>query len=666
MQRCLHLELIFFHERAYNLKISLIAILLLPLINLAGEVCANEIRTAYALEEEIQEGPPPLKKKRPYDTSDEAIMKRLQLFYSPEQLEILTPTRSPKSITQTAENITVITAREIESIGARTLEEALNYVPGIGLSNFSGPGQGAVPSIQGSDQRHVRVLIDGVTMNFMDSNTIELGSIPVRHIEKIEIIRGPASSSWGSSLGGVINIITKPPQGPGHLNGTLSGSYGEEKTGDFWVELSGENEKAGYYLFAEKLRSDGIIRRKGVDIENFYTRIKWEATEKTSLDFIFNYNKGERGRGEFTDVDFSLNDEFEKLYTVLNLNRGLCEGAALSLSFRAFQNDSYSFFHTLSTGEDFLKPVFKETSYGGSAKITYGTERHSFVIGTDADFGEVESSFYSNKKEEQNMWAAYFNDTISIDRWTFTPGIRYEYSNTGGGFFSPGIGAIREVNGDSLVRAYISRGFGSPPLTNSAETEGIQSNPDLSAETVWSFQAGMETTYFKHFWLKVGLFRHDVRNLIEFSGSTLTGKYINRGKVRRQGVEAEVKTIPFYNTVLFSGFTYTDARDLKTDEALNDRARYSGNIGAEYNDKESLGGTLKGHYIWWPEKGPTKNGKFDDFVWDLFVTKKAYSDKKIEMEFFLNARNIFDTPQYLYEAQKNPRRWIEGGVRVRF
>ncbi len=72
-----------------------------------------------------------------------------------------------------------------------------------------GLGNLTSPSIQGSFYNHVVVFIDGISITAPSENSTSTGEFPVQFIERIEIIKGPASSTWGSSLGGVINVITK-------------------------------------------------------------------------------------------------------------------------------------------------------------------------------------------------------------------------------------------------------------------------------------------------------------------------------------------------------------------------------------------------------------------------------------------------------------------------
>jgi len=122
---------------------------------------------------------------------------------------VISATRSLKSISRVAENVTVITVEDIELMNAHTLADVLYTVTGVQVGFDGGPGTIAWALIQGSDFTHVTVLIDGISINNLSDNVADISSIPSQIIQKIEVIKGPASSAWGSSLGGVVNVITK-------------------------------------------------------------------------------------------------------------------------------------------------------------------------------------------------------------------------------------------------------------------------------------------------------------------------------------------------------------------------------------------------------------------------------------------------------------------------
>src|SRR5512147_749875 len=123
----------------------------------------------------------------------------LSMYFTDEELEVVSATRSLTSISRVAENITVITASDIELMNAHTVAEVLNTVTGFGVELSGGPGLISAGFIQGSESRHVTVMIDGVVLNFLGSNQADLGMIPVKNLRKIELVKGPASSAWGSA-----------------------------------------------------------------------------------------------------------------------------------------------------------------------------------------------------------------------------------------------------------------------------------------------------------------------------------------------------------------------------------------------------------------------------------------------------------------------------------
>ena len=135
--------------------------------------------------------------------------------------------KAARPASQIAENVTVITTDEIRNLHAHTLDEVMQTVPGFQFFQMRTPGTPAVYSLAGSTSRHVQVLLDGVPQNLLGADeTAELGMLPVQRIERIEIIKGAASVSWGSALGGAINVITREPDHERKISGTAAASAG--------------------------------------------------------------------------------------------------------------------------------------------------------------------------------------------------------------------------------------------------------------------------------------------------------------------------------------------------------------------------------------------------------------------------------------------------------
>jgi vitamin B12 transporter len=596
----------------------------------------------------------------------EEEMKILQMFYKEKEL-VVTPTRYPKPISQVAENITIVTSQEIEEMNAHTLTDVLNTIPGIQIDIRGGPGSAATAHIQGSEFRHVLVMIDGVTLNNLSDNFADISAIPVQNIERIEIIKGPASSSWGSSLGGIINIITKSPVDSTKIGGTLSASYGERNTGDYRAEASGKVGNFGYYVYGGNLISDGFRPNTHLYENNFYTKLQWDITEKTSLLFTFGYNKGNRGLGEDPEFDILFRNNFEYLFSTLSLDYSMTDKADFNLSLRTSRQNAEYFLNQLSTGAELAMNTFYDKGNGGSAKLTYGYGVHNVVLGADFDHGELESNIITGGKQDLEKWAVFANDTIVVNKFSFTPGIRYDHTNTSGDFLSPSLGVTYKLTERTIFRADVARGFSIPPLSFTFGT-GFFSMPnaDLKVEKVWSYQAGIESTDLKYLWVKTTLFRHDIGDAI-FDEQLPDGSFkaVNKGRQRRQGIEIELKTAPLYDTSFFAGFAYVDAKDRDTGEKIPDIPGYTYDIGIQYNNNKSLMASIRGHYIWWNAES-SFNGKYNAFIWDINLLKRVYRSDKRAVEIFLTAHNIFNGSQYLQEPFKNPRRWIEGGLRIKF
>jgi vitamin B12 transporter len=123
---------------------------------------------------------------------------------------VVSATRAPTPMQDVAANITVVDKEAIEKMPAATVAEVLQYVPGVSVEFEGNIGSRATIRIQGSETRQVAVYMDGVPLNQLANPSTDLNYVPVDIIERIEVYKGAASSAWGSSLGGVINIIKCP------------------------------------------------------------------------------------------------------------------------------------------------------------------------------------------------------------------------------------------------------------------------------------------------------------------------------------------------------------------------------------------------------------------------------------------------------------------------
>jgi vitamin B12 transporter len=218
-----------------------------------------------------------------------------------------------------------------------------------------------------------------------------------------------------------------------------------------------------------------------------------------------------------------------------------------------------------------------------------------------------------------------------------------------------------------LLRADAARGFNVPPLYYTYGNGGsIPGNPNLKVEDVTSYQAGIETTVIPFTNLKVMLFHHVVSNAIALEAVTsTTGVLVNRDKDRHQGVESEISTTPIYNISLTAGASFIGSRNISTDSIILNTPTYTYDFGLKYNDADSLKALLKGHYIWFNDQD-LAGGKYNALIVDANISKVLAKSNGVVWETFLAINNIFNGDQYSIGSYKNPRRWVEGGVRMSF
>jgi vitamin B12 transporter len=157
-----------------------------------------------------------------------------------DQLEkpvIVTATRTPQTVDATLASVTVITRNDIERQQARSIQDLLRGVPGVSIANSGGAGKNTAVFMRGTESSHVLVMIDNIKVGSATSGTTAFENLPIDQIDRIEIVRGPRSSLYGSeAIGGVIHIFTRKGDTSGGFKpsfnfgggsfGTLEGSVG--------------------------------------------------------------------------------------------------------------------------------------------------------------------------------------------------------------------------------------------------------------------------------------------------------------------------------------------------------------------------------------------------------------------------------------------------------
>jgi vitamin B12 transporter len=591
-------------------------------------------------------------------------------------IEVVSATRNLIPLRETAENITVITAKDIEFMNAHTLAEVLNSVTGVQIE-WQGAQIGALalPIIQGSEFYHVTVLVDGVPINNLNSESPELfGTLPVQIIDRIEIIKGPASSTWGSALGGVINIITKSGVGADKFQGTLSTSYGEENTGDYRAEIYGAKDKFSYYLFAGNLQTSGFQPNYAAHTDRVFAKLNYNFSPDTQIKFSIYQDIGRAGEGDEpsppANPTTSLDVRGEHTMGNLSFQSKITSDIKVNLSLWTLEQKFNLYENQIRPGSEVFFDPNHEITNGASAQLVWipGSGAHTIVVGTDYSRGIDMNPYLVNSKQELTKYAGFVSDTILCGDFSVTPGFRYDSTDRFGDMASPTIGITYKLTDNTLLRATAARGFNVPSLGEVFYSgSGFIPNQSLTVEKVWSYQAGVETTALQYVWLKAGVFRYDISDALEQislpDGNLTTG---NVGKVRRQGIEAEIKTVPVCNTSLFAGAEFIGARDLVAQTPLiGDIPSFAYNVGIKYDDKSSFKAILQGNYTWWDE--PASNGAiYNAMIFDLSATKTVYKHNSNSVDLFVSAHNIFDGTQEQGNYYPNAGRWFEGGVRYKF
>ncbi|MFQ5604742.1 MAG: TonB-dependent receptor domain-containing protein [bacterium] len=521
---------------------------------------------------------------------------------------VVTASRKSKSLSETPNSVSVISALDIRKRNSVDIRDALKYAPGVSFVGDRVNIRGTTGYSRGAGSR-VLLLTDGVPTMPGDSGDIKWDVVPYMVVEKVEVVKGAASALYGSSaIGGVLNILTKEPASKSELSVRLSGGFYDHPVFSEWDwtdKVLYTNQQDVYY--SNSAGNLGYIlsvgRRESRGYKENTQFLKWNVFGKTK--YTFNSNNHVTFTGSYASDDHGeviLSQKYlGRLEQPFRVPEGDSENTILST--KLYLNSTYSqlihqnfthkfrasyfrnrFDNDFSDNQDFSKAQRFRGEYQADVQASI---HHALTIGLEGNFDKVQGSFFGN--HEAFILASYLQDEIKIsDRFSINTGIRVDFSKIIDSRteyqVSPKFGLIYNFGRSASLKGSVGKGFRAPSIaelfTNST-TSGFQvvPNPNLKAEDSWSAEVGLSTSLWNHVLFNVAVYQERYFDFInpgfEFIDLKPVIKFNNVQDARIRGIETNVTSGWFrnrLNTVV--SYVYVDPRDLQTDKLLTYRPQH--------------------------------------------------------------------------------------------
>lgn len=572
---------------------------------------------------------------------------------------LTTPTRTGTPLGQIGSSVSVVTAEQIAQRQITTLTDALRELPGVEVVQSGGYGGNTAVFIRGANSEQTKVLLDGIWMNDPSSpgRGFDFSQMSIDNIERIEVIRGPQSSLYGSdAIGGVVNIITKQGSGRAQKRAGIAG--GTLNTQREWANITGGGQLFNYSLGGSYFGTQNISQADSqlpgnsapnpFSVGNLSSRIGCTPFENLSIDFIVRYNHGnvKVDNSNVNNMDGAFQDNLnaknlaDNIYTRTQL-RYITPGGFWEQRLSFNTTNIHSAYINPPTAADPLDSsndrFLGQTQFVDWQNNFFLHETNTLTVGLFKQaesatsiyndvFGGFPSPFVQPRTSISDN-AVYVQDQIKLfDRWFTTIGGRDDdYSLAGNAGTYRMTSLFRMPYTNTAIRGSLGTGFKAPTLFQLyAFAPNIQNPTQLQPEQSKGWDYGFDQPFFDNRLVLSGTyFRNDFVNLIQFEPDPMNpngGRYFNVGRAQTEG--AEVILTWNINTSTYASVNYTrlSAVNLDTGTALLRRPRNQ--IGMQVNRRfldNRLNLNVNGTYV-----GRRTDQDFDDSSEPL-VTLKSYT-----------------------------------------
>jgi len=623
----------------------------------------------------------------------------------------VTARREVETLQRVPQNIEVLTNTELADTPTVNLGQALNNISGVDAETTSGVAAwGSFMYINGYEDIYIRKMVDGVDVGEVIGNWSQINVYSQEMIEQVEVIKGGASSVWGSNMGGIVNVVTRRPRDMArpsfHLRGAYS-SFGKmdfagasaiPQSGnlqDYAASVLGNHKKMGYMFVVSHNNHDGFVDYGAENNTSIFAKLGYDFSDTTTLDLFYSTTSLGYKNHAFLNVDW-FGPEFPfywhyksdmdtrshvgslKFSTLISPSFNI----EAQLKFHQFKLDNWLEYMDGSPIQP--PPGTVETSksleqkMGFTVKGSYNpSEQFSLVSGVD--YYRIKADFTGYIANQPVIYvdsvAPFVNAEYRLGLLSFHAGVRYDYDSSFGSQISPSIGVNFNFLKASLFRVNVARTFKVPDLwytLGESYMDRILPNPDLRPERAWAYSAGFESQELKYIWLKFSGYYHRMTDGIVRVPADLEGRFTwgNATVFIRKGYEAELGVMAPFGFQAYIGTNYNRHKNTTEGAYLSWIPTRTYKAGLKYkNEKLDLMVNLRGRWIWWNEDEELMALFFPkDKVWnfDVRISKGFNVNPNIRLGAFLDIFNLFDQLYWDRSDMPNPRRWAQIGLEIDF
>ncbi|UJS24488.1 TonB-dependent vitamin B12 receptor [Thiothrix winogradskyi] len=452
---------------------------------------------------------------------------------------VVTADRKARTIDETLAPVSIITRADIEKYQASSIPDVLRRLPGISLSNSGGVGKATSVFIRGTNSSHVLVLVDGIKMGSATTGTVAFEDLPLDQVDRIEVVRGPRSSLYGSeAIGGVIQIFTRKGGNAGKgFQPEISVSAGSRNTQKANVNLAGGNATTWYNLNAGTEQTDGFNATAnnrepdadGYERESVSLRAGHRFANGTDADVSL---LQAQGSNEY-DGSFGNQSEFVQQAVSGKLRHTLGDKAVLTAQLGQSKDESDNF----KDGD--FKSRFNTTRTTATVQADVQvTSNSSLTVGIDQQNDKVDSdtTYDVTSRNNTGVFSSYQH---SIGATQFDVSARHDDNEQFGKHTTGGVAVGHDLNNGMRVTAAYGTAFKAPTFNNlyypfSGDTS-LQPEESQNLELGVSGKAASDKVRWS-----ANAFSNTIDNLISYPPPTYAVSQTDKARI--QGVELSAGT----------------------------------------------------------------------------------------------------------------------------